>query len=139
MTTEIKETQQFKGDVRFASAYGAYAAIQTATAEITCSGATSSASNLIPAGSFVLGTTCRVTTAITGATSFTVGDGSDADKWGATIGLTAGTTTTGASFTASPSHYAAATSVVLTATGSNFTVGKVRVTVHYISFTGATA
>lgn len=139
MTTALKDNQKFEGTLSQGTAYGALANLKSVTAEITCSGASSSASNLIPAGAFVLGVTARVITAITGASAFTIGDGSDADKWGAGIALTAGTTTTGAAFTAGPSHYAAATSVVLTATTSSFTAGKVRVTVHYIDFTAATA
>lgn len=104
------------------------------------SGATATATNLIPAGSIVLGVTTRVNTLITGATTFKVGDGTDDDRWGATVGLTAGTTTTGSSFTiSSVPIYTSATSVVLTANGSNFTAGAVRVTVHYISFTAATS
>jgi len=140
MTTLMKEQQKYEGAVSFGTPFGAFVNIKSASASVTCSGATSSATDLIPAGAVVLGVTVRVTTLITGATTFTIGDGTDADKWGATIALTAGTTTSGASFTAAgPTLYAAATSVVLTATGSNFTAGAVRVTVHYYDFTPATA
>ncbi len=115
--------------------------VQSVSATLSgLSGATATATNLIPAGSIVLGVTTRVTTLITGATSLKVGDGTDDDRWGATVGLTAGTTTTGSSFTiSSVPIYTSATSVVLTANGSNFTAGAVRVTVHYISFTAATS
>lgn len=100
------------------------------------SGATVTATNLIPAGSLVLGVTCRVTTLITGASSFDVGDGTTVDNWGNNIALTSGTTTSIADFTAaSPDFYTASTSVVLTAVTSNFTAGAVRVTVHYITLT----
>jgi hypothetical protein len=81
-----------------------------------------------------------VTTTITGATSFDIGDGTDVDRWGAAIALTSGTTTSLANITISnPVYYAAATNVVLTANGANFTAGAVRLTVHYLTLTAATS
>lgn len=120
---------------------GQVAIMQHATAVVSAmSGATVTSASLIPAGSVVLGVTVRVTTLIEGATSFTVGDGTDADRWGTGIAVAAGTTTTVADTTiTSVPIYAAATNVVLTATGSNFTAGAVRITVHYISLTAATS
>lgn len=120
---------------------GQVAIMQHATAVVSAmSGATVTAASLIPAGSVVIGVTVRVTTLIEGAASFTIGDGTDADRWGTGIAVAAGTTTTGADSTiTSVPIYAAATSVVLTATGSNFTAGAVRITVHYISLTAATS
>lgn len=104
------------------------------------SGATVTATNLIPAGSVVLGVTIRVTTAITGATSFEIGDGTDADRWGTAIAVASGTTTTNANTTiTSVPIYAAATSVVLTANGGNFASGAVKITVHYIPLVAATS
>lgn len=99
------------------------------TAALTSGGTANCGTNLIPAGSNVFGCIIRVTTLVTGATSIDVGDGSDADKWGDNIAVTAGTTTTGASFTtgtATPINYPSATNLVLTANGSNFTAGVVR-------------
>jgi hypothetical protein len=97
----------------------------------TLSGATTNCggASFIPAGSTVEGCIVRVTTLITGATSFKVGDGSDDDKWGAGILLTVGTNTTGANFTAgSPTGYAAATTLVITAVGgaASFSAGALR-------------
>lgn len=116
--------------------------IKTATTTITTSsGASQTATNLIPAGCFYLGVTIRVTTTVTGATSIDVGDGSDVDRWGDNIAVSANTTTTMASFTATGSgeRQASALSVVLTAVGSNFTGGVVRITVHYLDLTAATS
>lgn len=102
-------------------------------------GATATATALVPAGSFVLGVTVRVTTTITGATSFDVGDGVDVDRWGAAIALPAGTTTSIANFTANGfGQFTAANNVVLTANGANFTGGAVRITVHYFNLQAAT-
>ena len=104
------------------------------------SGASVTATNLIPAGCFLLGVTVRVTTAITGATSFSIGDGSDADRWGATIAVAAGTTTTIANFTANGfGQFTAANNVVLTANGGDFATGAVRVTAHYLDLSPATS
>ena len=104
------------------------------------SGARSTATNLIPAGCFLIGVTVRVTTLITGATSFTIGDGSDADRWGTGIAVAAGTTTTIADFTAAGyGQFLTSNSVVLTAAGSNFVTGAVRVTAHYLDLTPATS
>ncbi len=107
------------------------------------SGASGTATNLIPAGALVLGVTVRVTTLITsgdGSTSFTIGDGTDADAWGTGIVFTLGTTTTGSDFTISTApFYPTATSVVLTATGGTFSAGAARITAHIVTFTGATS
>jgi hypothetical protein len=103
---------------------------------------TVTATNLIPAGSLVIGVDARVTTVIAGAGlgSFSIGDGSDADRWGTGIALTAGTTVTLANATiTSVPIYAAATSVVLTANAGQFDSGVIRLTVHYLSLTAATS
>lgn len=122
-------------------ANGQASGLKHATVAVTCSsGATCTAANLIPAGSMVVGVSVRVTTLITGATSISVGDGTDPDRWGAGIAVAAGTTTGIANFTiASPIYYAAATGVVLTAAGSDFTAGVIRITVHYWDLTAATS
>lgn len=105
------------------------------------SGATFTFTSIIPAGAIVEGVVCRVTTLITGATSFSIGDGTDVDLWGATIAVSANTTTTHASWTANPAGTwsAAARNVVLTANGSNFTGGVVRCSAFYSTMTGPTA
>jgi hypothetical protein len=118
--------------------------IKVATAAVTgMSGATVTATNLIPAGATVLGVTVRVTTLIAsgdGGTTFTIGDGTDADAWGTGIAFAAGTVTSGTAFTVTtPLHYAAATSVVLTCTGGTFNAGAARITVHYLDYTAATS
>jgi len=106
------------------------------------SGATATATDLIPANALLLAVVTRVTTEITGATSFDIGDGSDVDRWGAGIALAAGTTTDDGDYTAAGAvgqQIVAAQSVVLTANGSNFTAGAVRVTVYYIDATAPTS
>lgn len=122
-------------------ANGQQTIVDTASATTgTLSGATATLSSLIPAGCMVVGITTRVITAITGATGYDVGDGTTQDAYGANIGIGLGTTSdiTDATISAAP-LYTAATDVVLTALGSNFTGGDVRVTVHYIQLVAATS
>ncbi len=123
------------------SATGAGPTLQTVEVlKSALSGATVTATNLIPAGCFLIGVTIRVTTLITGATSFKIGDGSDDNRWGDTIAVAAGTTTTIADFTAAGyGQFTSANNVVLTANGSNFTAGAVRITADYLSLTAATS
>ena len=96
------------------------------------SGATYTFTNLIPAKSFLIGVSFRVTTLITGATTWDAGDGTDVDRFGAAIALAAGTLVDHSNATANPSGwFQAANNVVLTANGSNFTGGVVRACAHY--------
>lgn len=130
--------------VKGSSANGQAANFKIATIEKTSMlGATVTATSLIPAGSLVIGVTARVTTLIETATSFSIGDGTDVDRWGTGIAVAEDTTTTIANFTTGtdngPIYYPSATNVVLTAAGGNFSAGAVRLTVHYISLTAPTS
>jgi hypothetical protein len=110
-------------------------------------GTTLTATNLIPAGSMVVGVCVRVTTGFgetNGLTTLSIGDGTDADRWGAGIAHTAGTTTGVANFTITgPVYYTAATHVVITGAGDGGNefdaTGQVRVTVYYFSLTAPTS
>jgi hypothetical protein len=99
------------------------------------SGATYVTTAAIPAYAVLIGVTTRVTTLLTGATGYTVGDGSDADLWGVAPGITVGDATQFSNYTAVGAVGAAATSrnVTLTATGSNFTGGVIEICFHYLS------
>lgn len=124
----------------WASASNAKLSIKSVETSLNCASAagTCTATDLIPAGSIVLGVATRVTTAITGMTSIDIGDGTDPDKWGDDEALTAGSTTTVVHSTAGdPTAYAAATSVVLTAVGggADFTAGVVKIVVFYMDTT----
>ncbi len=115
------------------------AAIKEATdLLVALSGASVDSVGLIPAGSLVLGMTARVTTVITGATTWDLGVVSplDVDAFGAALALAADTLVDLTDITqASPLFYAAAADVRLTANGSSFTGGDVRITVHYLQLT----
>ena len=99
------------------------------------SGATYVTTIAIPAYANLIGVTTRVTTEVTGATTYDVGDGSDVDLWGAAIGIVLGSQSQTSDFTAVGAVGAAATSrtVTLTANGSNFTGGVIEICLHYLT------
>lgn len=101
----------------------------------TLSGASYTTTATIPAYAHLIGVTTRVNTAITGATSYSVGDGTDVDLWGATIPVAANSESRTANFTAVAAVGAAATarSVTLTANGANFTGGVVEICFHFMT------
>jgi hypothetical protein len=118
----------------------AYAAggLRTALASLTLSGATTTATALIPVGAFLVGVATTTTTTITGATGYAIGDGSDPDRWGSITGTAVGTDSDNTDATADPTGYfAAANDVVLTALTSNFTGGVVQVVAFYLTTAGA--
>lgn len=93
------------------------------------SGATAVTTIAFPNQCIILGASVRVTTAITGATSFDCGDGSTVDRFGGSLGISLGSTNQG---TVSPAGNYSSTTVTLTANGGNFTAGAVRVALHYM-------
>ncbi len=81
--------------------------------------------------------TTKVTTGLgtsNGTTGYNVGDGTDADRWGAITGTTAGTASDNRDWTATTVQcFTAANDVVLTAVGGNFDgTGVIDVSVQYI-------
>lgn len=119
--------------------------VRVAETELTSvSGASVTASSLIPDGAFLLGVTTRITTALgttNGTTGYNVGDGSDADRFGVASAVTLGTTTDNTSATAAfTGSFTSANDVVLTAVGGNFDgTGDIRVIAHYIDLTAPTS
>lgn len=101
--------------------------------ESALSGASVATSLQIPDRAIVFGVHSRVTDAITGATSFSVGDGTTADKFGSLIGVTLDSTNIGV---VTPTPYFSATDIVLTPAGGNFTDGEVKLVMHYMAFRG---
>jgi hypothetical protein len=99
------------------------------------SGASYTTTIAIPAYAHLIGVTTRVTTEVTGATTYDVGDGSDVDLWGAAIGVTLGSQSRTADFTniAAVGPAATARTVTLTANGSNFTAGVIEICLHYLT------
>jgi hypothetical protein len=116
--------------------HGAATMLMAVEEEIPLSGATESTTIAFPNQCLILGASVRVTEAITGASSFDVGDGSNVDRFGGSLGTSLGSTNQG---TIGGAGNYSSTNVVLTANGGNFTGGKVRVVLHYIRLRPATS
>ncbi|MHA1523935.1 MAG: DUF2793 domain-containing protein [Alphaproteobacteria bacterium] len=108
---------------------GATIEFNVAEEEVTLSGATTDTTAGIPARAIVFAVSVRTTQAITGATSYDCGIAGDTAKFGGTLSISAGSTNSGV---VGPTAYYALTQIRLTANGSNFTAGKVRVAIHYM-------
>jgi hypothetical protein len=115
---------------------GALVGLSTIEQEITVTGATTDTTTaIIPARSIVFAVLTRTTLAVTGATSYDAGVVGETNKFGAALGIALGSTNIGV---IGPTAYYANTAVRLTANGSNFTGGKVRVTLVVMTFGAAT-
>ncbi len=104
---------------------------------ITCSGASSVSTQQIPNRAIVCAVSTYVVTAVTGATSFNLdattsssgGSGTSAGQFGSALGVSAGSSNSGV---IGPTAWYATSTIKLTAQGSNFTGGTVRVAIQYI-------
>lgn len=118
---------------------------------LSTGGATTDTVIQLPANSFIVSVTARITTSIAGvdSTALQIGDASVATRFGSTGTLTSGTTIVGlnhlqggvAADNAGPVQVSAA-SVRLTLSGGGDNTpsgGVVRVTIHYISLTAPTS
>ena len=92
-------------------------------------GATSVTTAFIPDKAIVLGVTGRVTVAITGATSWSLGVTGSPDRYGSGIGV--GFNAFAHGVTTSPLAYFGGSSLLLTSAGADFTGGTVRLVAHY--------
>lgn len=109
---------------------GEYLRVEHKTQDVTVSsGAFVDSTIFIPDRSIVLTVNVRVTTAITGATSFGVGVAGDTTKFGNFIGIGLDSTNIGI---IGPTAYYANTPIRLTANGGNFTGGVIRTTMQYL-------
>ena len=95
---------------------------------VVLSGASVSSSFSFPNQCLIYGVSLRVISAVTGASSFDCGDGSDVDRFGASLEISLGSVNQGV---IGPSGNYSSTNIVLTANGSNFTGGSVRIAAHY--------
>lgn len=91
------------------------------------SGANVNAMLQIPANCIVFAVGARVTTTITGATSFEVGVSGNLSQFGSSLSVGAGSTNYGL---IGPTAFYSATTMTLTASGGNFTAGAVRLSIH---------
>lgn len=88
----------------------------------------------IPDGAVVVGVTTRVSTLLAGATGYTIGDGTDADRWGDITGTAVGTTSDNRDWTAATIEcFTAGGNITLTAKTANFTAGAIEISVFYLA------
>ena len=90
----------------------------------------------IPNRAIVLGVAARTTLAVTGTTSYDVGISGEQSKFGGTLGIAFDSTNIGV---IGPTAFYSDTRVRVTANGSNFTAGKVRLVVYYLEMTAPNA
>jgi len=113
------------------TAHGGRVTIRAKEEELTLSGAFVETADVsfIPDRAIVLGVSARTTQAISGATSYGVGISGDATKFGNLLGVALGSTNVGV---IGPTAFYADTKVRITANGSNFIDGKVRLMCCYL-------
>lgn len=137
VANDLSKTDLFTPQLNIADANGGALRLGVIEEELTAlSGATATTTAAFPNQSIILGVSLRVTTTITGAASFDVGDGTTVSRFGGSIGTAAGSTNQG---TIGPSGNYATTNVVLTANGGNFTAGAVRVCLLYLELIAPTS
>lgn len=116
------------------AATGAALGLAVADAVLTASGASVTATGLIPARCILLGVTSWTIAAVTGAASYDVGDGVTVGRFGGTLGIAQGASNVGV---IGPSATYAPTDVVVTANGGAFTGGEIGVAALLIEPSGA--
>ncbi|MEM7722482.1 MAG: DUF2793 domain-containing protein [Pseudomonadota bacterium] len=108
------------GDV--VGALGSSVGLATLEADLTLTGATVTATDLIPDRAIVLGVTSWVIEAVTGATSYRVGTASSDNQFGGSLGVAAGSSNIGV---VGPFATYSPEDVIVTAEGGNFTGGRI--------------
>ncbi len=114
------------------SPHGACAAARIIEELVTLTGASVNSASSIPNGSICFGVSARTVDAITGATSYAVGISGETTKFGDLLNIAAGSTNFGI---IGPTAFYADTPVVITANGSDFTGGTVRIAIHHLQIT----
>jgi Protein of unknown function (DUF2793) len=117
------------------NANGAQTRFELIEEELTLSGASVDSTVQIPDRAIVFAVSTRTTQAITGATSYDCGLSGETSKYGGALAIALDSTNSGVT---GPTAFYADTSIRLTANGSNFTGGKVRLALHYMLCTSPT-
>lgn len=117
------------------SPHGAGAVWRVAEIDHTITaGATNTTVAVIPSHTLTFGVTARVVTPITGTLStWQLGASDSVDRYGSGLGIGAGSWVNGV--LSQPMAHWSVTPLVLTATGGNFSAGKVRFAVHFLELT----
>lgn len=108
---------------------GAQAAMRVLEEELELSGADVTSTIEIPNGSICFGVSARVTETIAGATSYKVGISGELDKFGDLLDINEGSSNFGI---IGPTAFYADTPVIVTANGSDFLSGKVRLAIQHL-------
>jgi hypothetical protein len=116
--------------------HGANIGLAVAEEELTLAGASVQSTIVIPDRAIVFAVTERVTAAVTGASSFSVGIAGEATKFGSLLGLSVGSSNIGV---IGPTAFYADTPIVVSASGGNFTGGKMRIAIHYATFAASSS
>jgi hypothetical protein len=111
--------------------HGANIGLVVVEEELALAGASVQSTIVIPDRTIVFAVTERVTAAVTGASSFSVGIASEVAKFGNLLGLSVGSVNIGV---IGPTAFYENTPIVVAANGGNFTGGKVRIAIHYATF-----
>ena len=114
---------------------GEYLRVERLSETVTLSGASTDSTIQIPNRATVLAVNLRVTTAITGTTSFDLGVTGDTARYGDDIAITLDTTNVG--ITQHPQGYYADTPLSFTANGGSFSGGEVELVVQYLATRGS--
>jgi len=120
------------------TAHGGRVTLRAKEAEVTLAGAFTETADtgFIPDRAIVLGVASRTTLAVTGATSYRVGIAGEAGKFGDLLGIALGSNNVGV---IGPTAFYADTKVRVTANGSDFTGGKVRLICTFLEMSAPTA
>lgn len=118
--------------------HGGRVTLRAKEIEVTLAGAYTDTTDaaFIPNRAIVLGVASRTTQAVTGATSYSVGVPGNTSQFGGSLGIALGSTNVGV---IGPTAFYADTAVRITSAGSNFTGGKVRVTVYFLEMVAPTS
>ena len=103
--------------------------LELAEEEISLAGPSTDSTIVIPDRAIVFAVTTRTTQTVTGATSYDCGIAGDIGKFGSTLSIASGSTNSGV---IGPSAFYADTAVRLSANGSDFIGGNVRLAIHYM-------
>ena len=108
---------------------GAQTRFELATEELTLSGPHVDSTITLPDRAIVFGVSTRTTEQITGATSYNCGIANESNKFGGLLGVNSASSNAGV---IGPTAFYADTAIRLSANGSDFTGGKVKIAAHYL-------
>lgn len=139
VTGSSSQIAQYTGD----DGYNAFGT-NCVTTTTNSGSSTQTLTAVIPADVRSLGVTCRVDTVLAGSglTTWSLGDGTDADLYGGSLAKTAGTIVDQTTYTANPLTQAWSTNagnLTMTAAAGVFSSGAVTCCSHYVKFIAPTS